>query len=73
NVVLTRDAGKDFMRVLVERDAGADPAADSVAASGIRDRIKKEIMVSADVELVDYASLPRSERKSKRVYDQREG
>lgn len=73
NVVLTRAAGKDFMRVLVERDAGADPAADGPVAAGIQDRIKKEIMVAAEVELVDYASLPRSERKSKRVYDQREG
>jgi len=29
-------------------------------------------MVSADVELVEYGSLPRSERKSKRVFDNRD-
>jgi phenylacetate-coenzyme A ligase PaaK-like adenylate-forming protein len=28
--------------------------------------------VSADVQIVDYGNLPRSERKSKRVFDNRE-
>ncbi len=73
NVVLTREGGKDQMKVLVERDPEADPAADGALAAGIRDRIQKDIMVTPEVQLVDYASLPRSERKSKRVYDQREG
>jgi len=73
NVVLTRDGGKDFMRVLVERAVGADPSGDGEVAGAIEQRIKKEILVSGSVEVVDYGSLPRSERKSKRVYDRREG
>ena len=37
----------------------------------IEEAIKKQILVSGKVEIVDYASLPRSERKSKRVFDNR--
>jgi phenylacetate-CoA ligase len=29
-------------------------------------------MVSCDVEVVEYGALPRSERKTKRVFDNRE-
>jgi len=29
-------------------------------------------MVSAEVRVVDYGQLPRSEKKSRRVYDERE-
>jgi phenylacetate-CoA ligase len=29
-------------------------------------------MVSCDVEVVDYGALPRSERKTKRVFDNRD-
>jgi len=72
NVRLTRADGKDQMTVLAERDPGADPATDAAIRRRISDSIKKEIMVTAEVEVVDYASLPRTERKSKRVYDERE-
>jgi phenylacetate-coenzyme A ligase PaaK-like adenylate-forming protein len=34
--------------------------------------IKKQILVSGKVEIVNYGALPRSERKSKRVFDNRE-
>ena len=34
--------------------------------------VKKQIMVSAEVEMVPYGILPRSERKSQRVFDNRE-
>jgi len=73
NVRLTRAEGKDLMTVLVEREPEADAAADAAVCKNITDSIKKQIMVSAEVQVVDYASLPRSERKSKRVYDEREG
>lgn len=71
NVILDRREGKDFMTILVERDPASDPAKDKEIAQLIEKRIKAEIMVSGDVEIVDYGSLPRSERKSKRVYDNR--
>ncbi len=72
NVRLTMAEGKHQMTVLAERAPGADPAADTAVAQNIRDTIKKEIMVTAEVQVVDYGSLPRSERKSKRVYDERD-
>ena len=34
-------------------------------------KIKRELMVTPEVELVAYGSLPRSERKSQRVFDAR--
>jgi phenylacetate-CoA ligase len=70
-VRLTRAEGKDHMTVSVERSPEADSASDAAVAGAIRNGIKQEIMVTADVEVVDYGSLPRSERKSKRVYDDR--
>ncbi len=71
NVRLTMADGKHQMTVLAERVPGADSAADAAVAQNIADSIKKEIMVTAEVQVVDYGSLPRSERKSKRVYDER--
>jgi phenylacetate-CoA ligase len=72
NVILDRrDDGKDYMQILVERDPAGDAARDKDLVKSISGQIKKEIMCSGDVEIVDYMSLPRSERKSKRVYDNR--
>ncbi len=34
-------------------------------------RVKHQLLVSPQVEVVPYGSLPRSERKSKRVFDTR--
>jgi phenylacetate-CoA ligase len=48
-----------------------DPAGDSVLANTIEEEIKKQILVSGKVEILDYGTLPRSERKSKRVFDHR--
>ena len=66
-----RSDGKDHMTVRAERDA--EVSAEEVP--GLVDRVIAEIkagmMVSADVEIMDYGALPRSERKSKRVYDHR--
>jgi len=42
-----------------------------VIAEKISHQVKKQLLVSVDLELVDYASLPRSEKKSQRVFDDR--
>ena len=60
------------MTIKVERSEGVDKSQDSSLREKISTRIKKEIFVSGNVELVDYGSLPRSERKSKRVFDNRD-
>jgi phenylacetate-CoA ligase len=64
--------GKDYMTIKVERAVGGSPGEDPAWATTIEDEIKKQILVSGKVEIVDYGSLPRSERKSKRVFDHRE-
>jgi len=63
--------GRDYMTVRVERRRGGDSGGDAALAGRIEEAIKKQILVSGKVEIVDYASLPRSERKSKRVFDNR--
>ena len=66
------DDGKDYMTVKVERTERGDSSGDQALAGTIEEEIKKQILVSGKVEIVDYGVLPRSERKSKRVFDNRE-
>jgi len=71
-VTLERRDGKDFMILKVERARGNDPSADAQTAKEVTERIKKKILVTPEVETVEYGTLPRSERKTKRVFDNRE-
>ena len=72
-IIVDREAdGKDYMNLKVERAQGVDKAQDSALIQKIRGEIKNQIMVSVAVEVVEYGSLPRSERKSKRVFDKRD-
>ncbi len=72
-IILDRkEDGKDYMSVKVERANGADPSADGELKRKLEDEIKKKILVSGAVSIVGYGELPRSERKSKRVFDNRE-
>jgi len=64
--------GKDYMTIRVERAEGANPANDKNVAGRIEAAVKKGIMVSGSVEIVDYHSLPRTDKKSKRVFDCRD-
>ncbi len=66
-----KEDGKDYMTIKVERTEQGNPAGDPALASNIEEEIKKQILVSGKVEIVDYGTLPRSERKSKRVFDNR--
>jgi len=71
-VVLERSDGKDTMILRVERGLDAVPSADGTIAATVREAVKKKILVTPDVVVVPHASLPRSERKTKRVFDNRE-
>jgi phenylacetate-CoA ligase len=66
-----RDDGRDQMIIKVERVILDSPDADRDLAEAIGGEIRRQIMVRAQVELVDYGALPRTERKSRRVYDHR--
>jgi phenylacetate-CoA ligase len=69
---LTRDPEeKDRMRLLVERGEGVEPGRADELRREIVHSIKHKVMVTAEVEIVEYGKLPRSERKTKRVFDTR--
>jgi phenylacetate-CoA ligase len=59
------------MTIKVERGEGGNSAGDPALASTIEEAIKKQILVSGKIVIVDYGTLPRSDRKSKRVFDNR--
>ena len=63
--------GKDYMVLKVEREDDGGPEEDAVLAARIERAVRKETLVSGHVEIVDYQSLPRTERKTKRVFDNR--
>ncbi len=66
-----KEDGKDYMSIKVERMEGGNLEEDPVLTNMIEEMIKKQILVSGKVEIVNYGTLPRSERKSKRVFDHR--
>ena len=66
-----KDDGKDYMTIRLECCEGFDPSLKPDLAATVKDEIKKKIMVSCEVDILDYCSLPRSERKSKRFFDNR--
>jgi len=71
-VFLERGAdGKDYMTVKVERAEGAGRQGDRALADRIESLLRHQLLVSGKVEIVDFQSLPRTERKSKRVFDNR--
>lgn len=71
-IVLNReDDGKDYMTLRVEGLEGADKARYPDVAAKVAAAVKKAVMVSCEVEMNECGSLPRSERKSKRVFDNR--
>ncbi len=71
-IVLERREGKDFMMLKVERARDADAAADRQTTREVTEWVKKKILVTPEVEMLAYGTLPRSERKTKRVFDNRE-
>jgi phenylacetate-CoA ligase len=63
--------GRDYMTVCLECCEGFDPVLKPELAANVQTAIKKTIMVSCDVDVVEYCTLPRSERKSQRFFDHR--
>jgi len=73
-VVLERgEDGRDTMRLRLECREGLDDDSKRQLAEKVAREVKRQIMVSCDVDACTYGSLPRSERKSKRVFDNRQG
>ena len=63
--------GRDFMRIRVERDPATQSDDDAKISEMVAHEVRKKLLVRSGVEIVDYASLPRTERKSQRVFDNR--
>lgn len=71
-VVLDRGAdGRDYMTIRVERGEDGNPADDALLARRISSAVKHSLMVSCEVTLLPYGELPRSEGKTKRMFDNR--
>lgn len=71
-VVVDRVDGKDVMRLRVECAEAQDASLMTDMARVVKDTIRRKILVTPEVEIVQYGTLPRSERKTKRVIDNRE-
>jgi phenylacetate-CoA ligase len=71
-VILDRgEDGRDYMALRLECCQETDRSKFPEIAKTVAKEIKKQVMVSCEVEIVDYCSLPRSERKSQRIFDNR--
>jgi phenylacetate-CoA ligase len=66
-----REDGKDHMAIRLECCQGLDAGSKPELARKVAEQIRGSIMVRPEVEIVDYCTLPRSERKSKRIFDNR--
>jgi phenylacetate-CoA ligase len=67
-----RADGKDYMTVKVERGIARAPDIDAPLQKAVEEGIKNHIFVSCNCEVVCHGELPRSERKTKRVFDKRD-
>jgi len=66
-----REDGRDMMIIRAERGINAVPADDAYLAEKVATEIRRKILVRSQVEIVSYGDLPRTERKSRRVFDDR--
>ena len=71
-MVLDRgDDGRDYLTLKVECHGCPDSLKKNEIAKMISETIKKKMLFSCTTEVLNYNSLPRSEKKSKRVFDNR--
>ena len=66
-----RESGRDMMQIKVERALSVGADKDNDLADRVATEIRRKILVRCQVEIVDHESLPRTQRKSQRVFDNR--
>jgi phenylacetate-CoA ligase len=66
-----RESGRDMMLIKVERGADTGNANDMHLAERLETEIRRKILVRCQVEILDHGDLPRTQRKSQRVFDHR--
>ena len=62
---------RDRMIIRVERAEDGNPGEDAVLAKEVNSAIKHVLLVSSEVAVLPYGELPRSERKTRRMFDNR--
>ncbi|MDR2160773.1 MAG: phenylacetate--CoA ligase [Desulfovibrio sp.] len=72
HIVLSREEGRDSMRLLLERAEGACSGADGPLAARVAKHLHSKVLISAEVEIVNPGVLPRAFGKSHRVTDKRQ-
>ncbi len=70
-IILKRHEGRDSMLLRIEAEKGCTSDRNELAQT-IQNKIKTKIGISPRVEVVGCQELPRTERKTKRVFDERE-
>ncbi len=66
-----REDGKDYMTVKIERNGQLDEGYDDAISRTISAAMKRNLLVSCSVEILPYGTLPRSEKKTRRIFDNR--
>jgi phenylacetate-CoA ligase len=67
-----QEDGKDYMTIRVERTPDAGKDKDAGIAKAIATDLRKSLLVSGIIEIVEYGNLPRTGSKSKRILDHRD-
>ncbi len=68
-----QENGRDMMTLKVERSGKGSSDDDTALSAMISDRMRRKLLVRAAVEILDPQALPRTQRKSQRVFDNRNG
>jgi phenylacetate-CoA ligase len=71
HIDLSREEGRDTMRLLLERTEGADAGGDAALSGRVAKLLHSKVLISAEVDIVDPGALPRAFGKSRRVTDKR--
>jgi phenylacetate-CoA ligase len=71
HITLSREEGRDTMRLLLERAESAGAGGDAPLSRKVAKLLHSKVLISAEVEIVDPGALPRAFGKSRRVTDKR--
>jgi len=68
-----QENGRDMMTIKVERMEGASSDDDKAMADRISNKIRRQLLVRSNVEITAHKELPRTQKKSQRAFDHRNG
>jgi phenylacetate-CoA ligase len=63
--------GRDYMQIRVERAKNGSAFPDEQVRKKVASGIKHTLLFSCEVQLVEHGSMPRSEKKTRRIFDER--